>query len=649
MSQPLLILGNFFNLIKDNERLILIIFVLISLLVFYQYFISAKRIVFKPWVNLYDEKDATIGNRLGELLLFKIRYIKKIHAQSAKKLGLWNPYDDIPAFKQSLDDDVKLLASVELENYGKIISGILSILFKLIPLAVKPAQLEGSIQKYGEKMIFLVTIKNYRSGIFSRRTTLLWEKEETNVDQNNLPNLIEDLAYKIYLDLVEEDLFKTPECFKIYTEGVDEYIRFTNLGRVDDRENAEKKYLEALKKEDSNPAIAYNLGVLKYYKYDPAENLAALDYFKKSLNTQNKKLEARARSGITNALSQQMHRFDKTRRNRENYLAAIEFSRVAILIDRKNDAAHKAYAFGLHQYSEYLAPSAEDTDQQDVITCKIEAIKHYRLAVKYNSKHYVALNNLGNLYLEWAKTLQDTKVFYPRHRIEGKSTFLKKIFKSKMHITKPELLDMAKKAVQAAIKINSRYHHAHDNLGNIYRSIGNRMVEAEKAFRDATTYVYDYAEAHNDLAMLYLEDKKEEKKALLHFKNAVKYTKGSGQAKKLIEQFTAAHSKNNYSDSQKEADTYRALLAILNETAIEDIKENDTTDMVEKSYELHAYAIKNAVDAKTKEHFRKEFLQGIEKAAAARLEKEKIETYLPNLKAYAEKLVREMTAKDTKS
>jgi len=62
-----------------------------------------------------------------------------------------------PAFRQSLDENVKLLASVELGKYGSFLTAVSTLLFSLLPMVFRPARLKGSIHKYGDRLQLLAT------------------------------------------------------------------------------------------------------------------------------------------------------------------------------------------------------------------------------------------------------------------------------------------------------------------------------------------------------------------------------------------------------------------------------------------------------------------------------------------------------------
>ena len=78
------------------------------------------------------------------------------------------------------------------------------------------------------------------------------------------------------------------------------------------------------------------------------------------------------------------------------------------------------------------------------------------------------------------------------------------MFNQKFIINKAYLLKKAISHCEEALKINPSYPFTHDNLGNVYYENGE-YVKARNSFRNALLYDPTYAEAMNDLAMIYLE------------------------------------------------------------------------------------------------------------------------------------------------
>jgi tetratricopeptide (TPR) repeat protein len=474
------------NILIPIEKWLEIFYRVSLIIVLVAVFISAllsfldlrKKIIFKAWINRFDESDKELGKSIGDLLLFNLRAIKSAHEKSTHKLSLWNPYQDVPSFKQGLEKEIDLIASIELSNYGKIVTNLISLLFKSIPLILKPATLEGSINKYGEnRTIFLIMLENHKAlrKSFSRqkrKTQILWKIEKNNITKENLPDLIEEIAYKIYIDLTGSELFKSWDCFQLYTLGLQKYLLYTELKREQDYKHAEKLYQQSLSLEPNNPAVCYNAGVMKYYEYQENENEKAIELFRNAVKSSDIQLKARAHCGLANALTQKFHRFGV--RNIQLLNEAVCHGEEALRLNPKLDSSHKSLAFACHQLSESLTGTQNKSEQ--IAIHRKKAIYHYQKAFELNNEHYIAMNNLGNLYLEWAKNEPTQKV---------------------------NLLNKAIKKFEKSLIINAFYHHAYDNLGNAFMELG-KYEEAREAFMNAILYQPNYAEAKNDLAILFM-------------------------------------------------------------------------------------------------------------------------------------------------
>jgi tetratricopeptide (TPR) repeat protein len=474
------------------------------------YWRSRKEIVFEAWINMADSKDSDLGRSVADLLLFKLRFIKSIHEQSARNIDTWQPGQDMPAFRQGLDEDIKLLGSVELGKYGSVLGGVVAILFRLVPMILRPARLRGSIHKYGDQVRLLATLELGGRRRLNSRSCFLWEALGDDRASDYLPETIEGLAYRIYLDLTSEDLFKSWEAFRVYTMGLSHYLVWVDLQREVDADHAEKSYRQALLLEPNNPAVQYNLALLKYFQYRQADNEQAIMLFRNALNAPQNRLQAFAHSGLANSLLAQFNRFDV--RDTQLLMDAVYHGRVAIAMDPKLDSAHKSYAYACHQFSE-SHPGA--TRAERALNRNL-AILHYRKACELNPRHFIAHNNLGNLYLGWAQLTDNTTV-------------------------RRKLLKQAIRECQAALKILPSYVFAHDNLANAHLGLG-QFTKAAESYRDALQYKPDYPEAKNDYAMLHLEPGYEqhdlERAFLLHREALRDVPESEAQRRKLCRQFT---------------------------------------------------------------------------------------------------------------
>ena len=513
------------------------------------YFRSRKNIIFEAWVNMTEEEKSNVGRRVADLLLFKLRFVKRIHEQGSRKLETWQPNREMPAFRQTLDEDIRLLGSVELGKYGSVVSTIVMFLLRLVPMVFRPARLRGSIHRYGKQLRLLATLEQAGGEDNRPGSVNLWEVVRMQDNDELLAETVEELAYRIYLDLASDDLFKSWEAFRAYTNGMAHYVSWIDLERKGDSQKAEEFYVAALALEPRNPAIKFNLALLKYFRWQGPDNEEAIALFQGALNAANRQLSARAHSGLASALAMKFHRYNV----QEPRLLqdAIMHGRTAITIGPEIDGAHKAYALACHQWSEHLGRAGGTA--AEIERHRALAILHYRRAFELNPQHYGSHNNLGNLFLEWGKTLKGE--------------------------ARREKLRMAKAEFESALGINPAYHHAFDNLGNTFYEQGQssdlpaertaRYAEAAQAFRNALQYEPTYPEATNDLAMLHLEPENDpyslEEALQLHLQALRLAGKSVTQQQKLCKQFTSrlastvAHRKTGFAPSAAVAQDLESL------------------------------------------------------------------------------------------
>ena len=492
------------------------------------YFRSRKAIVFEAWVNMTGTDESNVGRRVADLLLFKLRFVKRIHEQSGRKLETWQPSRDMPAFRQTLDEDIRLMGSVELGKYGSVVSTIVMFVLRLVPMMFRPARLRGSIHVYGKEFRLLATLEQAGGGKNQGGIVQLWEVIRTQEDGQLLAETVEELAYRIYLDLASEDLFKSWEAFRAYTVGMSHYVAWIDLEREADWLEAEKHYRAALVLEPRNPTIKYNLALLKYFRLEAPDNEEAILLFQSSLNAPSRQLSARAHSGLASALASKFARFNvaEPRLLQEGMM----HGRTAITLAPEIDGAHKAYAYACHQWSEYLVRTGTGSERE-IARHRELAVEHYREAFRMNPQHYIAHNNLGNLFLEWAKAIGGQS-----HQHE-----------------RTEKFRLARTEFESALGINPSYHLPYDNLGNTFYEEGKRSAKAEerkalfgeaaKAFRNALQYEPNYPEGTNDLAMLHLEPDNDpcspEEAFSLHLQSLRFATKSATQRQKLCKHFKA--------------------------------------------------------------------------------------------------------------
>jgi tetratricopeptide (TPR) repeat protein len=447
--------------------------VLVSGLALLHVYKMRRAVLFEAWVNRSAHETPNLGRSLAELLLYKIRAIQHTHDKSVQRADLWNKFYDIPAFHDGLDDDLKLLESVDLGTYGAAAGRVMTFVFQTISVFRQPARLRGSIHSFGDEIRFHVSLENYAQGRTRPKVTRVWEAVGALKAAETYPTLVEELAYQVYLELSGNESFKSWQAFREAERGLQDYLQYTDLpANPLTEKSAEAHYDKALEIDAGNSVCSYNLGVLKYFRYQALQNQQAIDHFRAALHTTDPRLRGLASSGLTNALSQQHARFDPTD---DGVLdEAVEHGRKAVALLAASEIAQKALGFALHQRGWSLA----DSDPAKV-DYRRQAIAHYQEACRLNPRYHLAHNNLGNLYLEWAEPGEDDAARLAR-------------------------LGRALADCERAVSIYPAFFFAYDNIGNIHYALGD-LPRAGTAYKQALQYKPDYPEAMNDLAMLQLD------------------------------------------------------------------------------------------------------------------------------------------------
>lgn len=466
-----------------TSALTVALLVVLAVLVVIRRIRARRQLLFDPWSDLRPQPDEVLGRSVGEMLLHRLGTIQSIHESSIDQVEISNTYRDIPIFSQGLDEDLELLGSAELGSTPGAITALLVFVLRAFPFLSPPTRLRGSIHRYGERHRLQAILHNYPNPATGRRSNHLWEVQTADSVDGNIPEAVEELAYRIYLDLLRERAFKSWECFRDFTRGLGAHIRYMDLGKDLDGREAEKHYRAALNSEPQNHVVAYNLGVLIYMRYQSSRsNEEALDLFRRALTAPNDRLRARANSAMANAMLTRVHRFQEG--GQPDLEEARYLADAALALQPDLDACAKASAYAHHQLGEWLHRNAER--QPDPARARTEALDHLRRAregyertLRLNPAHFVAANNLANLQLEWSKLARD-----PAER--------------------RSLLEGAKLAAERALRISPGYHHAHDNLGNIRLELGDRSG-ALLAFQAALRFQPNYPEALNDIALVHLD------------------------------------------------------------------------------------------------------------------------------------------------
>ena len=321
--------------------------------------LARNHVYFEPWADLRSNPNETLGRSVGELLLHELRRIQQTHERASDRVDMLNLTSTIPTFSQELNDELELLESVRLDSDST--SAVVSIAMfavRTFPFLSPPCRLRGSIHVNGDQRRLQATLEGYRTCKGEPRVTRLWDVTGPDED-TTLPEQVRELAFNIYLDLLNDGSFTTWRCFAQFTDGLAAYVQFMELGRRKDRAAAQVAYRAALKLEPFNAVVSFNLGILRYMALDSKEvNAEAIAHFAIAMRSTNEELRTRAQVGMANALLTKWQRFraDPDRSGIEDALAmATEAYRSA----PGSDVAAKALAYAHQVWWEAMTSKAD--------------------------------------------------------------------------------------------------------------------------------------------------------------------------------------------------------------------------------------------------------------------------------------------------
>ncbi|MGE3509482.1 MAG: hypothetical protein AB7N65_11420 [Vicinamibacterales bacterium] len=454
-----------------------------------------RRLFLEPWVNLTRDEEFAIGGGVAELLLFEIERIHRLLHRAARAGGLWNEKLLLPSMERTSDGYTRLVHDVEL-------LGLPSRVTRLVQFVVnaKPRALQGSIQRYGDRLRFQLRLTGTRRTQTPPVTS--WATTIRADEPDRVPEAVADLAHQVMRDLAGIQGFKTPEAFRAFTSALAHHIDFANVSRSHSLEAALQHYRMAIEHDGSNALAACNLADLLYVQFTFESNELAIEGFTNALNTDNLGLRARAYRGLANALCQKYQRY--RRRDRAVLDNAVWAARKAndlctevamMLTDNEVASIKKAAAYAQQVSAEQPGLSASGREEKVAFAATL-----YREAIQRDGMFSAAYNNLAYLHLEKAKTLYRSEPDYVQRN--------ERITEQIRHC-----LEDASNYCAGAIRTDRRLYVAYDNRGNIARleaailtTRAEELLEsAIDSYREALSYHPTYSAAFNDLAKAYVQ------------------------------------------------------------------------------------------------------------------------------------------------
>tara|TARA_B100000315_G_scaffold231761_1_gene243354 strand:+ start:9264 stop:11063 length:1800 start_codon:yes stop_codon:yes gene_type:complete len=174
-----------------------------------------------------------------------------------------------------------------------------------------------------------------------------------------------------------------------------------------------------------------------------------------------------------------------------------------------------------------------------------EAIKHYKEALRLNSRYPIAYNNLG-LVLKQKGDFEEAAIYF-REAIRNNPKFWESLNNLGYVLYSLGRLEEAASYFQQTLAINPFSVEAHNNLANILDAKG-KIEEAKKHYKKALSVDPENAKIHNNLGTLFHEEK-EYLKAINHFQKALQLKPDLKETRQnlsmAMEQYRKAEAKKN--------------------------------------------------------------------------------------------------------
>jgi tetratricopeptide (TPR) repeat protein len=482
------------------------------------------RLFFEPWVNLSGDSTLEIGASLAELLYFELESLRELLTKARRQGGLWNERSSLPLLERLFEGYPDFVRQVELIG----LPGRLTRLVQFV-LVVRPPRMHGTIHRFGKCIRFQVMLEGIiDEGLHQARhrgardagnkshgaagnvqlQRVGWVKDLPEDDREAIPEAVAEIAHQIVLDWGGLKAFKFARSFVHFTKGLREHLAFNELhGREEFGLAARKHYEKSIESEGQNPLASYAIAQILYSSYDYERNERAIQEYQRALQSDIRTLRAKAFRGLADAYCQRKHRHNKGEADVLD--AAMRWATFAQeLCDTTDDptdeaSIKKALAFATQIQA--AAPSMNDNQREALIN---QAMELYEAALRCDPAFTVAYNNLGFLYLERAANrMARLTGSYKSHSDERIPATAESIFKSAS-----EDLTRAEGFCSKATECDPTYHHAYDNLGNVWfqrsllpaAKVDEALRAAEDCYYKATAYHPTYDAAYADLARLHL-------------------------------------------------------------------------------------------------------------------------------------------------
>ncbi len=454
------------------------------------------------------------GQAVSDSLVAELQRIEHIHGMEYP--GIQSEELSLPRVDASKDRVTSTIADVGTVSLGKTtlsIGRLLVTIKRLWPLGDPGPVITGSLQRYGN-LFRLVARREHR-------VVRTWEVSSVIQRDDDIPDMVRDLAYRIAKDLSGSIEAKTWQAFKAFTEALDAYHQYRETGREEDFERARANGLETVVAERRYVTafgLLYNLAVASYNKQDYS---GAEELFRKASEL---KSESDAFNGLGASLAEQSRHEEAT----AVYQRAIELDPDSAfpynnLGNAYSNLGRDKEAIPVYQRAIELDPDSAFPhnglgNAYDNLGRHEEAIAAYQKAIQLDPQFAFPHNGLGNAYsnLSWHEeaiaAYQRAIELDPDSAVphNGLGNAYSNLGRNEEAIA----------AYQRAIELDPQFAFPHNGLGNAYSNLG-RHEGAIAAYQRAIKLDPDSAFPHNGLGNAY-DNLGRHEEAIGEYKRAIK-------------------------------------------------------------------------------------------------------------------------------
>lgn len=433
--------------------------------------------------------------------------LKPLQAVSRTKV---NPVADGRKLKINAESLNPNFADVTINVGGVTVSitQLLITLKKLLTDRDPESVISGSLQRF-EALARLVVHLERRG-----ERTLIWEVSREINSNDEILNIVKDLAFKMWKDITRDSSAKTWKGLKHFTEALDGYHEYRLTGRDKDLERAMNNCLAAALAEQRYKnlfRVCYKLGNTYFDKggFENAEKLfecAIGIHIDATLEPEAYDLVADAFNGYGASLAHQ-----------KKYAEAESAFRQAIKLKSKYLQAYVNLSFALAELGQAAEAKATIIKARDLnllesipqsvlgdlyssMGFQDEAIETYSHAVEADPKDGDPHHKLGNLYTDLGKTDEAIAEYQRAIELDPGNA----LYHNDLGLIYADLgrIDEAIAEYRRAIELDPEVAYPHNNLGLIYAGLG-RADEAIAEYRRATEIDQKFTASRINLGMIY--------------------------------------------------------------------------------------------------------------------------------------------------